>query len=131
MDCGSGRHDIAFVEPAVTLYAIYDPQPGKPALPAAVPEKFSFLAALLPPVFLLRHGLWLELAGFILAVLALRLAAGLIGGDAAFALYLLAALWLGFAAADLRRLALRRRGWHARGPHIAASAELAQLEALS
>ena len=119
------------LENNVTLYAILDPRSGRTAPPAAIPERFSWLAALLPPLFLLRHGLWLELLGFVLAAGALVLGARLIGGDAALALYLLGALWLGLAAPDLRRWALRRRGWDERGPRIAASADLAQLEALS
>ena len=119
------------LEPAVTLFAILDPKPGQTALPAAIAEKFSWLAALLPPVFLLRHGLWLELVALVLAVVALILAARVIGDDAAGLLYVLGALWLGFAAPALRRAALLRRGWHARGPLVAASADLAQLEALS
>jgi|GEM_PF-617019 hypothetical protein len=131
MDCGLTPECIAFLEPAVTLYAILDPKPGQAALPAAIPEQFSWLAAILPPVFLLRHGLWLELVGFVLVVTALVLAAPLIGGNAAFLLYLLGALWLGWAAPELRRAALRRRGWNERGPQVAASADLAQLEALS
>ena len=115
----------------MTLFAILDPKPGQTALPAAIAEKFSWLAALLPPVFLLRHGLWLELVALVLAVVALILAARVIGDDAAGLLYVLGALWLGFAAPALRRAALLRHGWHARGPLVAASADLAQLEALS
>lgn len=114
----------------MTLYAIFDPKPGKPLLPAAVPEKFSWLAAILPPVFLLAHGLWLELVGFALAVVALVLATPLLGADAAFWLYVLGAVWLGFAAPGLRRHALAWRGWTHRGARLAPSAELAQLEAM-
>ena len=94
----------------MTLYAIYDPKPGKPALPAAIPEHFSWLAALLPPVYFLRHGLWIALLAFAIVVAALVFGAGLIGDDAAVLLYGLLALWLGFAASGLRRAALRRRG---------------------
>jgi hypothetical protein len=114
----------------VTLYAIYDPKPGKPALPAAVPEKFSWLAALLPPVFLVLHGLWLELLGFALAVVALVLLTRVIGDDATFPLYVLGAVWLGFAAPGLRRHALAWRGWTHRGTRVALSPDLAQLEAI-
>jgi len=131
MDSGLRRNDIEVLENNVTLYAILDPKPGHAALPAAIPEQFSWLAAILPPLFLLRYGLWLELIGLVLAVTALVLVASVIGDDAAFLLYLLGALWLGFAAPDLRRAALRRRGWNGRGPRVAASADLAQLEALS
>ena len=114
----------------MTLYAIFDPRPGRPDLPAAIPEKFSWFAAVLPPLFLLAHGLWLELVGFVVAVVALVVLARFVGDDAAFILYLLAAAWLGFAAAGLRRHALAWRGWTYRGERVAPSAELAQLEAL-
>jgi hypothetical protein len=114
----------------VTLYAIFDPKPGKRALPAAVADSFSWFAAILPPFFLLRHGLWLELVAWVAGVGALVVLSGYIGGDAAFALYLLSAIWLGFAASGLRRHALQWRGWTPRGDRVAASADLAQLEAL-
>jgi hypothetical protein len=130
MDSGLRRNDIGVLETIVTLYAIYDPKPGRSALPAAVPEKFSWLAALLPPVFLALHGLWLELVGFGLALVALVLATRVVGDDATFLLYLLGAVWLGFAAPGLRHHALQWRGWRHRGARVALSADLAQLEAL-
>ena len=114
----------------MTLYAIFDPEPGRPDLPAVLPEKFSWLAAILPPVFLLKHGLWLELVAWMLKVAALIVLARFIGDGAAFLLYVLAAIWLGLAAPGLRRHALQWRGWTHRGARIAPSADLAQLEAL-
>ena len=114
----------------MTLYAIFDPRPGMAALPEAVPEKFSWLAALLPPVFFIRHGLWLELLAYGLKLAALVLLAPLIGGDAACLLYGLVAIWLGFAAPGFRRHALIWRGWSHRGERVAFDADLAQLEAL-
>ena len=114
----------------MTLYAIFDPKPGRPDLPAAVPETFSWLAAILPPVFLLAHGLWLELVAWLLALVALFVLSGFIGDGAAFLLYLLGALWLGLAASGLRRHALAWRGWRQRGVRVALNADMAQLEAL-
>ena len=114
----------------MTLFAIFDPKPGRPDLPAAIPETFSWLAAILPPVFLARHGLWLELVAWVLKVLALVVLSRFIGDGAAFLLYVLTAIWLGFAASGLRRHALQWRGWTHRGARIAPSADLAQLEAL-
>ena len=114
----------------MTLYAIFDPKPGRPGLPTAIPEKFSWFAAILPPLFLLAHGLWLELVAWLLMVVALVVLSGFVGDDAAFVLYLLAAAWLGFAAAGLRRHALQWRGWRHRGERVAPSADLAQLEAM-
>lgn len=114
----------------MTLYAIFDPKPGRPDLPAAIPEKFSWFAAVLPPFFLISHGLWLELVAYVLKVVALVVLSAYIGDDAAFTLYLLAVVWLGFAAPGLRRHALQWRGWTHRGERIALSADTAQLEAL-
>lgn len=113
----------------MTIYAIFDPTPGRADLPVPVAEKFNWLAALLPPVFLLRHGMWLATFAWVLGVAALVLLAPFVG-EAVFWLYVLAAAWLGFAASDLIRRSLLRRGWVLRGERIAASAELAQLEAL-
>ncbi|MHA6689251.1 DUF2628 domain-containing protein [Devosia sp. A449] len=115
----------------MTLYAIFDPKPGQPALPAAIPETFSWFAAFLPPIFLATHGLWLELLLWIVKLVALVILARFIGGDAAFLLYLTTVIWLGFAASGLRRHALQLRGWTHRGDRVALSAELAQLEALA
>ena len=114
----------------MTLYAIFDPKPGTPALPVAVPEQFSWAAAILPPAFLLRHGLWLEALLWFVIFAALVFLGAIIGGEAAFWLYVLKSAWIGFAAPDLHRHALRRRGWHYRGDRIALSADLAQLEAI-
>ncbi|MGB3338232.1 MAG: DUF2628 domain-containing protein [Devosia sp.] len=114
----------------MTLYAIFDPKPGKRDLPAAIPEKFSWFAAILPPGFLAVHGLWLELVAWLLKLVAVVVLSGFIGDDAAALLYVLGAVWLGFAAPGLRRHALQWRGWTHRGECVALSADLAQLEAL-
>jgi hypothetical protein len=130
MDSGLRRNDIERLEPSVTLYAIFDPKPGRTDLPAVIPEKFSWLAALLPPVFLAMHGLWLELVAFVLKIVALVVLSAFIGGNAAFWLYVLAALWLGFAASGLRRHALTWRGWRHRDERVALSVDMARLEAI-
>ena len=114
----------------MTLYAIFDPKPGRSDLPAAIPDKFSWLAAVLPPVFLAAHGLWLELLAWVLKVAALVVLSRFIGDDAAVLLYLLGAVWLGFAAPGFRRHALHWRGWTHRGERVALSADMAQLEAI-
>ena len=114
----------------MTLYAILDPQPGQPDLPAAIAERFSWSAALLPPVFLLGHGLWLETLAWFAGLVALGLMGRLFGGDAAWLLYGLSAAWLGLAAPGLRRHGLQWRGWRYRGPLIADSRDLAQLQAV-
>ena len=108
----------------VTLFAIYTRQS---AAPAAIAEKFSWLAFLLPPVFAVVHGLWLALIAYVVVVIALGFASTVLGGSATFWLYLLFALWTGFAAPSLRRHALASRGWSHRRDVIAAAPDLAAL----
>ena len=114
----------------VTLYSVFErsaPRRGADPAPPVVPEKFSWLAALLPPVFMLYHGLWLALLGFLLVLVALYFAASWVGSGAVVWLYLLVAFYLGFEAHNLRRAALRRRGFRHRAELIAPAADLAQL----
>jgi len=114
----------------MTLYAIFTPRPGKPAAPVAIPEKFSFLAALLPPVFAIVHGLWLELVAFIVLIAALVYAGDWLGASATGLLYLALALWCGLAAASLRRHSLAWRGWTHRGDVVAQTSDLARISYL-
>ena len=108
----------------MTLFAIYERQS---AAPAAIPEKFSWLAFLLPPVFAVIHGLWLPLIAYVVAVIALGFAGAILGGATTFWLYVLFALWIGFAAPGLRRHALSHRGWTHHGDRVAAAPDLATL----
>ncbi|HEV7277848.1 MAG TPA: DUF2628 domain-containing protein [Devosiaceae bacterium] len=114
----------------MTLYSVFEhgaPRRGADLAPPVVPEKFSWLAALLPLVFLLFHGLWLALLGYVLVLIVLYFAAGFLGWGAVLWLYLLFAVYLGFEAHQLRRGALRRRGFRHRAELIAPAADLAQL----
>jgi hypothetical protein len=82
---------------------------GAPARPPVlVPERFSWIAFLLPLLWLLWHRLWLAALLYALAAVALGLMLPS-GPDfaAAAALHLL----LGCHAQDLRRRALTRRGY--------------------
>lgn len=112
----------------MTIYAVFDREPQ--TAPAVVADRFSWFAALLPPVFALAHGLWLELVVFILAVMLLGAAANLIGDSAVFWIYVVFAAWIGFEAAALRRAGLRRRGWRYRTEVVAAAPDLAELEGI-
>jgi len=112
----------------VTLYSIFDRDNAAAEAPAAVPEKFSWLAALLPPVFGLLHGLWLELVAFVVAVALIALSSLWLGAEAGFWLYVLLVLLVGFEAPSLRRGALRRKGWTYRTEVIAAAEDLAQVQ---
>ena len=118
----------------MTLYAIFERQDPAEAVvtgPVAVPERFSWFAFLLPPLFALRHGLILMLLFWILVVAGLIYAAPMIGTDAAAALYWLVAAFLGLEAAALRRDALVGRGWLWRGDLISSAADLAERDYLS
>ena len=110
----------------MTLFAIFQHQTELDAMPRVVAEKFSWLAFLLPPVFALVHGLWLELLAFVLAVVALGVAAPFVGGAIVW-VYLLFALWLGLEAPTLLRANLSRRHFRHRALRVAPSADLALL----
>ena len=112
----------------MTLYAILRSDTG--ALPQAVPEKFSWYAALLPPVHALAHQLWGQLVLFVLGIAALVLAAPYVGADAVIWLYILLAIACGFAAPGARQRALKRRGFSAAGYRFATDADLARVASL-
>jgi hypothetical protein len=76
-------------------------------------DRFSWAAFLVPPLWMLRHRLWLALLGYALAVAALAATVqltGLPGGAAALVLMLLSLL-VGVEAPSLRRFGLQRRGF--------------------
>lgn len=108
---------------AVTIFSIYarkiDPDVQ------AVPDRFSWFAALLPPVYALVHGLWWALAGYAVALVALVALSLLIGGEGVFWLYILFAALIGFEAATLRRIRLARRGYAYGGERIASAEDVA------
>lgn len=112
----------------MTLFALYMPRTG--GAPEAVPDRFSWFAALLPPVHAIVHGLWGQLALFVFGALVLMACAGIVGPDAVRWLYGLGALAFGFAAPGARRRALLRRGFRPAGDRLAGSADLARLAAL-
>ena len=80
---------------------------------AFVRDGFHFWAALLSPVWLLWHRLWLALIGWIILLLALDVGMARLGAGrtAIFVANVLAALLMGFEAASLRRWTLSRRNW--------------------
>jgi len=123
----------------MTVYSIFEKPQGKAAKnrvaavlpPVAVPERFSFLATLLPPVFALLNGLWLLGLFWVALVLGLAYISRVIGVDAACWLYVLVAVFLGFEAPAFRRDALLARGFIWRGDMIAPSEDLAQHDFLA
>ncbi len=108
----------------MTLYSVFE-RPNEIA-PAVVPEKFSWAAAILPPVYALYHGLWLGLFLWVVGVVAIAVASLWVGGETAFWLYLLLAALAGFEAAGFRRGKLRAKGWTYRTDIVAVAPDLAQ-----
>ena len=114
----------------MTLFALYRSIDDPTALPVAVSERFSWFAALLPPLHALLHRHWGQLGLFVLGLGALLASARFIGTDAAFWLYVLLALAFGFAAPGAARRAMKRRGFAPLGHRLAADADQARLAAL-
>jgi hypothetical protein len=112
----------------MTTFAVYDKFADP--IPAVVPDRFSWLAFLLPPVFALAHGLWLELVAWVVFVVALGFAGIAIGAGAAFWIYWTVALLIGFEASALRGGALRRRGFRHRADLVASTGDIAQVQYL-
>ncbi len=103
----------------MAIYTVHEP-PLKADEAAPDPERFvfvrdgfSFWAFLLAPLWMLRHRLWLVLAGYVLVTIALQVALRLIGASVTVTLAtsVLLALLVGFEAATLRRFTLSRRRW--------------------
>ncbi|MDP1883021.1 MAG: DUF2628 domain-containing protein [Bradyrhizobium sp.] len=78
-----------------------------------VRDGFHVWGALLGPVWLAWHRLWLALIGWIVVMVAVDfgMAALGVGGNAIFLVDVMLALLMGFEAASLRRWTLSRRNW--------------------
>ena len=110
----------------MTLYSVYERHDEA----SAVADRFSWFAAVLPPVYALVNGLWLLLCGWVVAVAAIGALGWYGGGEAAVCAYILGAILLGFEAPTFHRRALRHRGWQYTGDYLAAEPDLAIVEAL-
>lgn len=110
----------------MTLYSVFDRRQNE--APEVVPDRFSWFAALLPPVYALVHRLWLPLVVWLVLVIAIAGLGVVFGGDVGFWTYVLLAVLIGFEAPALRRRGLRRRGYLYRSDLIAAAPDLAQVE---
>lgn len=111
----------------MTLYALYRSVDDPTALPVAVSERFSWFAALLPPVHALVHRLWAHLSFFLLALVAIVLAAPFVGADAGTGLYAVLAIACGFAAPGARRRSLQRSGFVPLGHRFARDIDTARI----
>lgn len=74
-------------------------------------EGFSWTAFILPPIWTLRHGLWLAAALWLAAEIAISLVGGRFGAAVGWPLWLGFALWFGLEARNFRRAKLERTGW--------------------
>jgi hypothetical protein len=80
---------------------------------AFVRDGFHVWAALLGPLWLIWHRLWLALIGWIVVTLAIDVGMARLGasGMAIFQANVLIALLMGFEASSIRRWTLSRRNW--------------------
>jgi hypothetical protein len=100
------------------VYTVHAPTADNAGLRAAdrfafVRDGFHFWAAVLGPLWLLWHRLWLALIGWIVVMVALEVGMARLGagGRAIFFADVLVALLMGFEAASIRRWTLSRRNW--------------------
>jgi hypothetical protein len=110
----------------MTTYSIFARRADE--APASVPERFSWAAALVPPLYAIAHGLWIEFAVWGLALAAIVAVAPFIGGGAAFWIYVLLAILIGLEAGAIRRAHLSRDGWRHVAEIIAPAADVAEVE---
>lgn len=114
----------------MTLFALYRSRTDAAAPPVAVGERFSWFAALLPPVHALAHRLWGQLALFVAGVAGIAVLDVYLEPNLSFWLYLLLALAFGFGAPGARRRALLRRGYAPAGYRFAPDEDLARVALL-
>ncbi|WP_370156584.1 DUF2628 domain-containing protein [Ferrovibrio sp.] len=109
------------------FYTLHE-RPGSGGDLIAVPSGFSWLAAILPFVWLIWHRLWLGLAGYAAFSIALGLVTdwGELAEPAAALVALAVGFLVGCMAADFRRWILGRRGWRLAGVVLAGSAAEAE-----
>jgi hypothetical protein len=115
------------------VYTVHAPRADNAGIAATdrfafVRDGFHFWAALLGPLWLAWHRLWLALIGWIVVMIAIdvgmaRLGAG---GRAIFFTNVLIALLMGFEASSIRRWTLSRRNWRQLDIVVADNAESAE-----
>jgi len=128
--CEKCSNQAPHKESFVAIFEIYA-RPGQDSetrdAVVSVADRFSWLAALLPPVWAAVNGVWLALVlwlGAVVTVFALGL---YLGSEAAVWLYVAGAVLFGFEAPALKGASLRRRGWLKAGEVIAGHRDAAEL----
>jgi hypothetical protein len=104
----------------VAIYSVYRRAGEAPVL---VADRFSWVAAIVPPFYALVHRAWLLLLFWAVAAAALAWLSLFIGEDAAGWIYVVLAVWIGWEASGFRRRSLARRGFHLLGERIARTEE--------
>jgi len=103
----------------MSVYTVHEPPPRRGAA-APEAERFTFVrdglslwAFLFAPLWMLRHGMWLVLFGYVVISAGLQIGVRVSGGSvlAAALIGLLLGLLVGLEAGTLRRFTLGRRGW--------------------
>ena len=90
-------------------------------------EGFAWVALFLPFLWAPFHRLWAVGLGWLGAVVSIEAVDHLVDGSVGTVLSFAFALWFGFAANDLRRWTLERRGWRLVG--LTSGADLDEAEA--
>jgi hypothetical protein len=103
----------------MAVYTVFEPPPSGDELRDAervqfVREGFSWLALLVPFVWLIWHRMWLVLVLWIAVSVLVQWGASLLGEPAPLIGGLAVALLMGFEASSLRRWTLARRGFRFR-----------------
>jgi Protein of unknown function (DUF2628) len=100
------------------IYTVHAPTADNAGIAATdrfafVRDGFHFWAALLGPLWLAWHRLWLALIGWIVVMIAIDVGMARLGasGTAIFFTNVLIALLMGFEASSIRRWTLSRRNW--------------------
>jgi hypothetical protein len=102
----------------MSVYTVHEPPLHNGAAPAAerfvfVRDGFSLWAFLFGWLWMLRHRMWLVLAGYIVIVAGLETAIWVLGASSAVLALVgvLISFLVGLEAGTLRRFTLNRRGW--------------------
>ena len=90
-------------------------------------EGFAWVALLLPFLWAPFHRLWLVLLGWLGVTVSIQAVDHFVDGSVGAILSFAFTLWFGFAANDLRRWTLERRGWRLVG--VTSGSDLDEAEA--
>jgi hypothetical protein len=112
----------------MAIFTVFD-RPGRvDEAPRVVQDGFSWFAFLLPPFYAIVHRMWWSLAGYLVILAGIIASSFVIGDEAARAMYLFFALWIGFEASSMRRRSLLSKGFLFRADLVAIDADLAAVE---